>query len=116
MNTPEWLKPALWGAVGGGVALAIIGFSWGGWVTGMKAERMAADQAHDAVVAALAPICVAQAMADPNSAMTLAKLKDTSSYQRSPILMDAGWATMPGATEPDRAVARACMDTLAQTF
>ena len=28
MQSPEWLKPALYGAVGGAIALAIVGFSW----------------------------------------------------------------------------------------
>lgn len=116
MNTPEWTKAALWGGVAGAVALAITGFSWGGWVTGGKAEAIASERARDAVVAALAPICVAQARRDPQLAITVAKLKDTSTYQRGPIVMEAGWATMPGSTEPDRAVANACMSVLAADF
>jgi hypothetical protein len=47
---------------------------------------------------------------------TLAQLKDTSSYQRSDMLMEAGWATMPGSNDPNRDVARACMDKLAEQF
>ncbi len=43
MRTPEWLKPGLYGAACGAVALAVIGFSWGGWVTGGMARTMAAD-------------------------------------------------------------------------
>ena len=116
MNVPTWTKPALWGGIVGAVAIAITGFTWGGWVTGSKAEAMAAKRANSAVVAALAPICVAQARSDPQSAMTMAKLKETSTYQRGPIVMDVGWATMPGSTEPDRAVANACMDQLATEF
>jgi hypothetical protein len=34
MQSPEWLKPALYGAACGAIALATVGFSWGGWVTG----------------------------------------------------------------------------------
>ena len=30
---PE-IKPALMGAVGGAIVLAIVGFNWGGWITG----------------------------------------------------------------------------------
>jgi dienelactone hydrolase len=116
MNTPEWTKPALIGVGIGAVAMAIVGFSWGGWVTGSKADAMANNRAQAAVVAALSPICVEQAKADPLSSATLAKLKDTSTYQRGPIVMEAGWATMPGSASPDRAVANACMETLAQSF
>jgi hypothetical protein len=58
MNIPIETKPALWGMAGGAVALAIVGFSWGGWTTGGKAESTATMRANDAVVAALAPVCV----------------------------------------------------------
>ena len=116
MQYPEWLKPALYGAGVGAAALAIAGFSWGGWVTGGSAQRMAADEARAEVVAALAPICVEQSRQDPNVKGTLAGLMDASSYKRGEMLMDTGWATMPGATEADRNVAKACMEALAAQF
>jgi alpha/beta superfamily hydrolase len=65
MNTPEWLKPGLYGALAGAAALAIVGFSWGGWVTGGTAKQMAGDQARIEVVAALVPICMEQSKQDP---------------------------------------------------
>jgi dienelactone hydrolase len=116
MNTPEWLKPGLQGAAVGAVALAIVGFSWGGWVTGGTAKQMASDQARLEVVAALVPICLEQSSQDPQVVATLARLKDTSSYQRSDLLMKAGWATMPGSSDPNREVARACTKQLAAQF
>lgn len=116
MKTPEWLKPALYGAAGGAIAVAIVGFSWGGWVTGGTAEKMASTQARLEVVAALVPICIEQSKQDPQSADTLAQLKDTNSYQRSARLMEAGWATMPGSSDPNRDVARACTEQLAAQF
>jgi hypothetical protein len=39
----EQIKLGLWSAIGGAVLLAIIGFSWGGWVTGGSAQEMAAE-------------------------------------------------------------------------
>ncbi len=116
MNIPEWLKPALYGAAAGAAALAIVGFSWGGWVTGGTAKQMASDQARLEVVAALVPICMEQSKQDPQVVETLAQLKDTRSYQRSDMLMKVGWATMPGSSDPNRDVARACMDKLAAQF
>ncbi|MEJ2123134.1 MAG: hypothetical protein P8Z76_21100 [Alphaproteobacteria bacterium] len=116
MNIPEGLKPGLKGAVVGAVALAIVGFTWGGWVTGGTAKEMAADQAKLEVVAALVPICIQQSSQDPQVEETLAQLKDASSYQRSDMLMNAGWATMPGSTEPNRNVAKACIKVLAAQF
>jgi hypothetical protein len=116
MNIPEWLKPGLKGAAVGAAALAIVGFTLGGWVTGGTAKEMAADQAKLEVIAALVPICIQQSSQDPQVVETLAHLKDASSYQRSDMLMKAGWATMPGSSEPNRNVAKACIKVLAAQF
>jgi dienelactone hydrolase len=116
MTIPEWLRPGLYGAAAGAAALAIVGFSWGGWMTGATADKMASNQARLEVVAALVPICVEQSSKDPQVAVTLAQLKDASSYQRSDMLMKAGWATMPGSSDPNRYVASACMEKLAAQF
>ncbi len=116
MNIPEWLKPGLKGAAVGAAALAIVGFTLGGWVTGGTAKEMAADQAKLEVIAALVPICIQQSSQDPQVVETLAQLKDASSYQRSGMLMNAGWATMPGSSEPNRNVAKACIKVLAAQF
>ena len=116
MQIPEWVKPGLQGAAVGAIAISIIGFSWGGWVTGGAAEKMAADHARLEVVAALVPICVQQSTQDPRISETLAELKSASSYKRSDMLMKAGWATMPGSSDPNRQVASDCMDALAAQF
>ena len=112
MKTPEWIKPGLYGAVFGAIALAIIGFSWGGWVTGSKATQMASDKARVDVIAALVPVCLEMSKRDPQGAMKVADMKGAKSYDRDDMVMKAGWATMPGATEPDRRVAAACLEKL----
>jgi hypothetical protein len=116
MNTPEWLKPGLYGAAAGAAALAIVGFSWGGWVTDATAKQMASKQARLEVVAALVPICVEQSKRDPQVVDTLAQLEGTTSYKRRDMLMKTGWATMPGSSDADRSVANACMEKLAEQF
>jgi hypothetical protein len=113
MNVHPSLKPALWGAVGGAAALAIIGFSWGGWVTGGSAERSAANRASSAVVMALAPICLDQFQRAPDSVMQLAELKKIDSYNQTSFVEKAGWATMPGSTSPGSGVAKACAGLIA---
>jgi hypothetical protein len=30
MTVPEWVKPAVWGVIGGAIAAIVIGFIWGG--------------------------------------------------------------------------------------
>jgi hypothetical protein len=41
----------LQGIATGAVASVVIGFSWGGWMTGGTADRLAAERADTAVVA-----------------------------------------------------------------
>jgi pimeloyl-ACP methyl ester carboxylesterase len=115
MNKPVWIKPAVYGAVVGAAALAIIGFSWGGWVTGATAQKMAENASSAAVVDAMTPYCIAQSKSDPNSAAVLAEMKAASSYQRSGIVEKAGWATPLGAEKPNSDVAKACGTALSAT-
>jgi hypothetical protein len=61
MNGQAWIKPGVWGVVVGAVGAMIVGFSWGGWVTGGTANKLASDRAEMAVVAAYTPVCVANA-------------------------------------------------------
>jgi hypothetical protein len=56
----DMIKSSVYGAFGGAVALAMVGFGWGGWVTGGSAELTAKTRSENAVVAALAPICATQ--------------------------------------------------------
>jgi hypothetical protein len=116
MNIPEWLKPALYGAAAGAAALAFVGFSWGGWMTSASADKMASDHARQEVVAALVPICLLQSAQDPQVTERLAHLETVSSYQRINVLMEAGWATMPGSDDANRDVARSCVEQLAARF
>ena len=111
-ETKAAVKPALWGAAAGAIALAIVGFYWGGWVTGGTAETIAKNRAATAVVAVLAPICVDKFRQAAGASANLAEMKKATSWGQSTFIEKGGWATMPGSTEPDSAVARACAQTL----
>ena len=110
MKIPVEVKPALWGVAGGAVALAIVGFTWGGWVTGSKAEAGATERANAAVVVALAPVCVENFKHAADVSANLAALKTTESWSQGEFVEKGGWATVPGSNPPDQvsAVARAC--------
>lgn len=112
MNTPEWLKPGLYGAVIGAVGVGIVGFTWGGWVTGRSAQDRAMTMSHDNLVAAMVPVCLDIARTDPDRAAKLSAIRGASRYQRRDVLMEAGWATVPGAETPDRDIAQACLASL----
>ncbi|WP_404405708.1 hypothetical protein [Pelagibacterium halotolerans] len=109
MNIPEWIKPAVYGAVVGGVAVAIVGFSWGGWVTGGTAAQNAADAAAQGRTDLAAAICVQNFMADENARENLANLNETSSSIRQrEIIEEGGWAMMPNQDEAARATMTLC--------
>ena len=116
MNLPKLpveTSPFLWGAASGAVALAIVGFTWGGWVSGTTAGRMAEARADTATVAALAPICVTQFQGALKAKANLAALKAVNSWEQADYVRSGGWAKMPGAREESsRDVAAACAEAL----
>jgi hypothetical protein len=112
MRSHPEIKPAAWGAIAGAVALAIVGFSWGGWMLGGPAERMAQARADTAVVTALTPICIAKFRAQADAAAKLTELKKASTWEQGSYIEKGGWATIPGTDAPSTAVARACAEQL----
>jgi hypothetical protein len=105
---PPETVPMLWGAAGGAAALAIVGFTWGGWSTKSAAETQAARRADAAVVQALAPICAENFRKHANATANLAEMKKMQSWDQGKFVANGGWATMPGASEPSSGVAEAC--------
>jgi hypothetical protein len=108
----ESLTRLVQGAVVGAVATLIIGFTWGGWVTGGTAKEMTQKSASSALVTALAPICVDKFQHSPEAAANLAELRKVSSWQQGTFITKGGWATMPGGAEANSAVADACANML----
>jgi hypothetical protein len=97
-----------WSWVGSIVLTMIIGFVWGGWVTGGTAQKMAEVMAADAVSQRLVPICVDQFNQDPVKEEKLIELQAIRSYDRDDYVKTQGWATIPGEDEPDGKVAVEC--------
>lgn len=114
MQNIAWLKPAIWGAVGGAAAFAIVAFSAGWIVTNNTAQDMADRQTEKAVIASLTPICVAKFNSEPMAGKSthLAKLEDTNNWERDDYIADHGWATFAGAKEANDEVATACATEL----
>jgi hypothetical protein len=111
MNINQNVKPALWGAVAGVAALAIVGFWWGGWQTAASARDMVETGSQKAVVVALAPFCVEKFNAQADLVARLDDLRKLPGYQQGAFIEKAGWATF-GNDKPNSAVARACANEL----
>ncbi len=113
MSGQAWIKPGIWGVVIGAIGAMIIGFSWGGWVTGSTADKLASDRAETAVVAAYTPVCVANA--EHASADQLAKLEAENSWSRGDFVVKAGWVSKVGE-DYRAAVAEACAPKVVQAL
>ena len=104
----------VWACIGTAVATMIIGFSWGGWVTG-GTSRTAAATAGDVARGELASaICVERFNAAPDAGAKLIEFKAiTEGYKQRQFVEAGGWATMPGQTSPDSRSVQACATALA---
>jgi hypothetical protein len=103
-ETSMKIKYGAWGLVAGAVVAMIVGFSWGGWVTGGNAK----GRTEEAVLASRAAICVAQFMRAPDHDRELKAFEATDSWKRSELIEKGGWDKMPGQGEASGAVAEAC--------
>lgn len=108
----ESLTRLLQGAFAGAAVTVIVGFNWGGWVTGGTAHDQLQKGTSSAVVAALAPICVDKFQHSIEVASNLLELKKVNSYQQGSFIERGGWATLPGSDSANSAVARACAELL----
>ncbi len=103
-------KVVFWAVIGAIILTVIVGFRWGGWVTGGTAQKMMTD----AVTQRLSSICVGQFNQDSQKDQKFTELKSASSYQRADYVNKQGWATMPGEAKPDSKVADACARLIIQ--
>ena len=94
------------------VATMIIGFTWGGWMTGGTATRMAESAAADARAQLAAAVCVTRFEESKDAAAQLAALKEAYSYQRRSLIEAKGWTTLPGTENPISGAADLCADRI----
>jgi hypothetical protein len=100
-----------WSCAGCVVATMILGFTWGGWVTGGTAQEMVEDAATQGRAEVAAALCVENFMKGADAGTQLASLKDTrSSWQRENLIEEGGWATIAGQEYDD--AAELCADRL----
>ena len=105
----EMIKPLLYGAIGGAILTIIIGFAWGGWVTGGTAQ----ERIDEAVLPLAAEICANNFKADPDFEKHLAALKKESTWQRDTYIKEKGkWSIMAGDDTSKPGVAGACVEKL----
>jgi hypothetical protein len=105
---------AFWTAAGCVVATLVIGFGFGGWVTGGTSQKLVTEAADGARHQLAAAICVEEFMAGKDARTRLADLKKAEWYTRDKLVAASGWATMPDRKEPNMVVAEMCAAKLAE--
>jgi hypothetical protein len=103
----------LWSCVACVIATMVVGFAWGGWITGGTAAKMASDAADHARAELAATVCVANFMQAPDAATPLAALKKTDSWERDGLIEKGGWAKMAGVKKIPTGADEMCADKLA---
>jgi alpha/beta superfamily hydrolase len=98
----ESLTRLLQGMALGAIATLVIGFSWGGLVTGTTAKRMAFAAETNGQMSVLVPICAAQFLAIDGA---VAKLKATP-YNHDDVVRE--FVKKVVNTDMDYSLARAC--------
>lgn len=103
MTQSPWFKPGIVLAVVILAALIAVGL--------YRSTRTAQPDAPSGALQS----CLDKAERDPSRTERIALLKQATPQTRRDLLMDTGWATPPGTTAPDPAVAEACLKALALT-
>ncbi|AVF03555.1 MULTISPECIES: hypothetical protein [Devosia] len=96
------------------VATMVVGFTWGGWVTGGAAQERAEAASVQAVAQLAADICFSRYLAAPDARASLVALTEESSFRRSGVLEDGGWVTFAGRENPIDGAANLCARQLAE--
>ena len=101
-----------WAAAAGAVATIVVGFAWGGSVTGGSAKRMAEAAAAGSRDTLVAAVCVDQFQAGGDAEAQLAALKLLQIYSRGLFIEKGGWAVMPDKSSASRAATSLCANQL----
>ena len=103
----------VWSCLGSVVVALIVGFTWGGWVTGGTARDMAETAGAESRYGLASAICVEKFLAAPDAQAQLTELKAIdSSYRQRQFIDEGGWATMPGQEKGARQTSEICAAVL----
>lgn len=94
------------------VATMVVGFVWGGWVTGGTAAEMARKAGDEANASLAAAICMTQFNKAGDATTQLAALHKLDTWQRSDFIKKGGWANLPGMKDPVNGSSEMCAKKL----
>jgi alpha/beta superfamily hydrolase len=101
-----------WACVSCVALTMLVGFKYGGWVTGGTAAEMADTAADEALVRLAVASCVQRFGQGKDVKIRMAVLKKTKDWDRGGYLEKAGWATPLGTDDPVRDAGAQCAERL----
>lgn len=104
-----------WACAACAVATIVVGFTWGGWVTGASAREMAMKAAAEGRASVVAALCVDKFAKGADVGAKLVALKATDSWRRNEFIEKGGWVTLPGVEKPMAGAAEICAKRLLET-
>jgi hypothetical protein len=104
----------VWSCAGSVAAALVVGFVWGGWVTGGTARSMAETAGDQGRYELASVICVEKFLAAPDAQAQLVDFQAIdSAYRQREFIEVGGWAVMPNADKATRQSADLCAKVLA---
>ncbi len=95
------------------VATIVVGFAWGGWVTGGTSKTMAAAASAAGRGELASAICVQRFNAASDAAAKRIEFKALAdNYRKRQFVEAGGWAVMPGQTTSDGIGVDGCVTAL----
>jgi alpha/beta superfamily hydrolase len=103
-----------WSSAAVFIATLVVGFGFGGWVTGSTAQRMADASVKDARAQLVAGICVDRYIRGEELASRMTKFKEANSWDQRKLIEAGKWAEVPGVKDTVANAARLCAEQLAE--
>src|SRR3546814_571943 len=94
------------------VLTMLLGFTWGGWVTGGTAKEMTESAVEDTRAELAAAVCVDRFLKASDVGARLASLREIDSWNRSSFMEKEGWVTLRGTEDPVPEAGDLCAEQL----
>lgn len=104
-----------WFGAGCAIATVVVGFAWGGWELGGKAQAAQAEAVAKARAELASVLCVERFARAPDAPVKFASLKSVESWKRDTFIQDGGWVTVAGIETPIAGAAALCARELMET-
>lgn len=99
----------VWACAATAIATIVVGFNWGGWVTGGSSLQAATAAGKTARGELASAICVERFKAAPDATEKMIEFKALSdSFAKRQFIEAGGWASMPGQTPVDSDIVESC--------